>query len=80
MAGKKTPNELRKQAQEMTNKAKNLEKDENAKLGAAVRAIAAEGFNIDYEELKTKVYGLVGREEKLSTNNQTANPISGNVI
>lgn len=68
MAKKLTPDALRKQALEIMNRAKELEKEENAKVGAYVRNIAQTGFGIDYEEFKTKVSSLF-KTENLSTGN-----------
>lgn len=68
MAKKLTPDALRKQALEIMNRAKELEKEENAKVGAYVRNIAQSGFEIDYNEFMTKVSNLF-KTENLSTGN-----------
>lgn len=77
MAKKITPEELRKQAQNIMNKAKKLETEENARIGAAIRDIAKAGFNIGYEDLKARVYELLNMEEKLSTGNPTQVSLTG---
>lgn len=78
MAKKKTPELLREQAKRMMLKANLVEKDNNAKLGIAIREIAENGFCITYEELQMKIYELAGIENKLSTENRHGELIPDN--
>lgn len=67
MAKKKTVTELRSEAEALINKAKEIEKDENATIGRYIRDIAQKGFKIDYETLKKELNSRFA----LSTGNQS---------
>lgn len=69
MAKKMTPEDLRQQAQKIMNKAKKLETEENAKIGAYIRSVAESGFKIEYTELKNKISELL-----VGKNLSTINP------
>ncbi len=67
MAKKKTVTELRSEAEALINKAKEIEKDENATIGKYIRDITLKGFKIDYDTLKQELNNRFA----LSTGNQS---------
>ena len=67
MAKKKTVTELRSEAEALINKAKEIEKDENATIGKYIRDVALKGFKIDYDTLKQELNNRFA----LSTGNQS---------